>query len=118
MAEITDLVDWGMMDNYEQESDNSAAAEVPSTEADTLPPLKREKPILLLDTHFQTSTAETEASGESNPAGASPMAVAHSSHSSSPIAHLSKLQSRHPSGCQFYVHSQKILRLQNAMSHP
>ena len=52
MAEITDLVDWGMTDNYEQESDNSAAAEVPSTEADTSPPLKREKPILLLDTPF------------------------------------------------------------------
>ena len=93
MAEITNLVDWGMTDNYEQELDHSAAAEVPSTEADTSPPLKREKPILLLDTHSQTSTAETEASGESNPAGASPTAVAHSSHSSSPIAHLSKLQS-------------------------
>ena len=93
MAEITNLVNQGMMDNYEQESDHSAAAEVPSTEADTSPPLKREKPILLLDTHSQTSTAETEASGESNPAGTSPMAVAHSSHSSSPIAHLSKLQS-------------------------
>ena len=64
MAEITNLVDRGMTDNYEQESDHSAAAEVPSTEADTLPPLKREKPILLLDTHSQTSTAEMEASGE------------------------------------------------------
>ena len=91
MAEITDLVDRGMMDNYEQESDHSAAAEVPSTEADTSPPLKKEKPILLLDTHPQTSTAEMEASWESNPAGTSPTAAAHSSHSSSPIAHLSKL---------------------------
>ena len=93
MAEITDLVDWGMTDNYEQELDNSAVAEVPSTEVDTSPPLKREKPILLLDTHSQTSTAEIEASRESNPAGTSPMAAAHSSCSSSPIAHLSKLQS-------------------------
>ena len=93
MVKITDLVDQGMTNNYEQELDNSAAAEVPSTEADTSPPLKREKLILLLDTHSQTSTAETEASGESNPASALPMAVAHSSHSSSPIAHLSKLQS-------------------------
>ena len=93
MAEITNLVDWGMTDNYEQESDNSAVAELPSTEADTSPPLKREKPILLLDTHSQTSMAETEASGESNPASTSPMAAAHSSHSSSPIAHLSELQS-------------------------
>ena len=93
MAEITDLVNQGMTDNYDQESEHSTMAEVPSTEVDTLPPLKREKPVLLLDTHSQTSTAETEASGESNPAGTSPMAVVHSSHSSSPIAHLSKLQS-------------------------
>ena len=93
MVEIPNLVDRGMTDNYEQELDHSAVAEVPSTEADTSPPLKREKPILLLDTHSQTSTAEVEASGESNPAGTSPMAAAHSSHSSSPIAHLSELQS-------------------------
>ena len=92
-AEITDLVNQGMMDIYDQESEHSTTVEVPSTEADTLPPLKREKPVLLMDTHSQTSTAETEASGESNPAGASPMAATHSSHSSSPIAHLSKLQS-------------------------
>ena len=93
IAEMNDLIDRGMMDNYDQELEHSAMAEVPSTEADTSPPLKREKPVLLLDTHSQTSVAETEASVESNPAGASPMAVAHSSHSSSPIAHLSKLQS-------------------------
>ena len=80
MAEITNLVNRRMTDNYEQESDHSVAAEIPSTEVDTLPPLKREKPILLLDTHSQTSMAETEASGESNPAGTSPMATAHSSH--------------------------------------
>ena len=40
---MNDLIDWGMMDNYDQESEHSATAEVPSTEADTLPPLKREK---------------------------------------------------------------------------
>ena len=93
IGEITDLIDWAMMDNYDQESEHSIVAKVPSTEADTSPPLKREKPVLLLDTHSQTSMAEMEASGESNPAGTSPMAAAHSSHSSSPIAHLSELQS-------------------------
>ena len=67
MVDITDLVDWGMTDNYEQELDHSAAAEVPSIEVDTSPPLKREKPILLLDTHSQTSTAEMEASREKQP---------------------------------------------------
>ena len=93
IAEMNDLIDRGMTDNYDQESEHSAMAEVPSTEVDTSPPLKREKPVLLLDTHSQTSAAETEASMESNPAGASPMAAAHSSCSSSPIAHLSELQS-------------------------
>ena len=93
IAEVNDLIDWGMMDNYDQELEHSAMVEVPSTEADTSPPSKMEKPVLLLDTHSQASAAETEASMESNPAGTLPMAVAHSSHSSSPIAHLSKLQS-------------------------
>ena len=93
MAEVNDLIDWGMMANYDQELEHSAVVEVPSTEADTSPPLKREKPVLLLDTHSQTSAAETEASVESNPAGTSPTAVTYSSHSSSPIAHLSELQS-------------------------
>ena len=90
IAEMNDLIDWGMMDNYDQESEHSTMAEVPSTEADTLPPLKREKRILLLDTHSQTSVAEIEASMESNPASALPMAAA---HSSSPVTHLSELQS-------------------------
>ena len=93
MVEITNLVDQGMTDNYDQELEHSTAVEVPSTEVDTSPPLKKEKPVLLLDTHSQTSTAETEASVESNPASTLPMAAAHSSHSSSPIAHLSELQS-------------------------
>ena len=92
-AEVNDLIEQGMMDNYDQELEHSAMAEVPSTEADTLPPLKMEKPVLLLDTHSQASVAETEASVESNPAGTLPTAAAHSSHSSSPITHLSKLQS-------------------------
>ena len=48
---------------------------------------------MLLDTHSQTSAAETEASMESNPASTLPMAVVHSSCSSSPITHLSDLQS-------------------------
>ena len=68
-------------------------AEVPSTEVDTSPPLKTEKPVLSLDACSQASAAETEASVESNPVGASPNAVAHSSCSSSPITHLSELQS-------------------------
>ena len=93
LTEVNELIGWGMMDNYVQESEHSTMAEVPSTEADTTSPSRREKPVLLLDTHSQTSAAETEASMEINPAGILPMAVAHSSHSSSPITHISKLQS-------------------------
>ena len=90
---MNDLIDWGMMDNYDQELEHSAMVEVPSTEADTSPPLKLEKPVLLLDAWSQASVAEMEASMESNPVGTLLMAVAHSSHSSSPITNLSKLQS-------------------------
>ena len=90
---MNNLISQDMTDNYDQESEHSATAEVPSTEADTSSPSKRENPVLLLDTHSQTSAAETEASMESNPAGTLPMAAAHSSHSSSPIMHLSELQS-------------------------
>ena len=92
-AELTDLIDQGMMDNYDQESEHSTMVEVPSTEADTLPPLKPEKTVLLLDACSQASVAETEASMESNPVNVLLTAVAHSSCSSSSITHLSKLQS-------------------------
>ena len=93
LAEVNGLIGQGMTDNYDQELEHSAMVEVPSTEAVTPSPSKREKPVLLLDTHSQTSVAETEASMESNPAGTLPMAAVHSSHSSSPITHLSNLQS-------------------------
>ena len=93
LAEVNGLIGWGMMDNYDQESEHSATVEVPSAEAVTSSPLKREKPVLLLDTHSQTSVAETEASMGSNPASTLPTTAIHSSHSSSPITHLSDLQS-------------------------
>ena len=93
MVEVNDLIDQGMMDNYDQESEHSVMVEVPATEADASPPLKMEMPVLPLDTSSQASAAEMEASMESNPIGALLTAVAHSSHSSSPIADLPKLQS-------------------------
>ena len=82
-----------MMDNYDQESEHSVMAEVPTTEADASPPLKMEKPVLSLDTCSQASVAEMEASVESNPISTSPTAAAHSSHSSSLMGNLSELQS-------------------------
>ena len=59
-AEVNDLISQGMTDNYDQELEHSTKVEVPSPEAVTSSPSKREKPVLLLDT--QTSAAETEAS--------------------------------------------------------
>ena len=92
-AEVNNLIDWVMMDNYDQESEHSLMVEEPTTEADASQPLKMEMSVLPLDTSFQASAAETEASMESNPISTSLIAVAHSSHSSSPIADLSELQS-------------------------
>ena len=93
LAEVNGLIGQGVMDDYDQELEHSTTVEVPSAEVVTSSPSKREKPVLLLDTHSQTSVAETEASVERNPAGALPMAAVDSSHSSSPITHLSDLQS-------------------------
>ena len=90
IAEVNDLIDRGMTDNYDQELEHSAMAEVPSTEADTLPPLKMEKPVLLLDTHSQASGSRDRSFHGKQPC----RCFAHgSSCSSSPITHLSKLQS-------------------------
>ena len=117
-AEVIDLISQGMTDNYDQELEHSTKAEVPSPEAVTSSPSKREKPVLLLDTHSQTSAAETEASVESNPANALPTAAVHSSCSSSPY-NASLLSSvRCPSGHQFYVHCQKVFRPRDTMSRP
>ena len=40
-AEVNDLIDQGMMDNYDQESEHSVTVEVPTTEADASPPQTR-----------------------------------------------------------------------------
>ena len=42
MAEVNKLIDRGMTDNYDQESEHSIMAEVPTTEADAILPLKME----------------------------------------------------------------------------
>ena len=91
--EVNDLIEWGMMDNYDQESEHSVMEEVPTTEADASPPLKIEMTVLSLDTSSQASAAEMEASMGSNPIGTLLTAATHSSWSSSPITEFSELQS-------------------------
>ena len=93
MAEVNDLLNQGMRDNYDRESEHSAMEEVPTTEADASPPLKMDITVLPIDTSSQASAAEMEASVGSNPIGISTTAATHSSQSSSTIVELSKLQS-------------------------
>ena len=92
-VEVNDLIDWGMTDNYDQESEHSVMVEATTTEADAILPLKMEMPVLSLDASSQASAAEMEPSMESNPISTLFTAVAHSSCSSSPIVNFSELQS-------------------------
>ena len=105
VVEVNNLIDQGMMDNYDQESEHSIMAEVPTTEADASQHLKTETSVLTLDTSSQASAAEMEASMESNPICASLTAGAHRS------------SVRCPSGCQFHVHCQKVFRTRNTTHH-
>ena len=92
MAEVDNLLTWGMTEDYNHELECSAMAKEPATKADTSPPQKTEVPARPLDTSSQVSAAEMEASMESNPICDSPTAVAYSSCSDSPTMDLPELQ--------------------------
>ena len=92
MAEVGDLLAWGMTEDYNHKPEHSAMAKELATETDTSPPLKMEVPALPLDTSSQVSVPETEASMESNPIHDSPTAVVYSSCSDSPTMDLPELQ--------------------------
>ena len=78
MAEVGELLTWGMTEDYDHEPEHSAMEKEPATKADISPPPKTEVPALPLDTSSQASVPETEASIESNPIHDSPTAVANS----------------------------------------
>ena len=92
MAEVDNLLTWGMTEDYNREPEHSAMAKEPATKADTSPPQKTEVPAQPLDTSSQVSIAEMEASMESNPVYDSPTAVTYSSHSDRPTMDLPELQ--------------------------
>ena len=92
MAEVGELLTWGMTEDYDHEPEHSAMEKELATKADISPPLKMEVPALPLDTSSQASVPETEASIESNPIHDSPTAVANSSCSDSPTMDLLELQ--------------------------
>ena len=67
MAEVNDLLNLGMVDDYNCESEHSALGKETATEADIPPPQKAEVPVPPLDTSSQASVEEVETSLESNP---------------------------------------------------
>ena len=77
MAEVNDLLNWGMADNYNCESEHSTTGKEAATEADMPPPQKAEVPAPPLDTSSQASVEEVETSLESNPINIYPTAWPH-----------------------------------------
>ena len=92
MAEVNDLLNQGMANNYNCKSEHSAMGREAATEADIPLPHKAEVPAPPLDTSSQASVEEVEASLESDPINVSPTVAACSSHSDSPMVGLMGLQ--------------------------
>ena len=91
-AEVGNLLNRGMTENFDHEPEYSAMVKKPTTKAGTSLPQNMEEPVWPLDTSSQVSVVEMEASMESNPIHDSPTAVAYSSCSDSPTQDLSELQ--------------------------
>ena len=92
MAEVNDLINRGMADNYNSKPEHSTVGEETSAGADVPPPPKAEVSAPPLDTSSQASVEEMESSQESNPINVySPMAAG-SNRSDSPTIDLTELQ--------------------------
>ena len=92
MAEVNDLINRGMTDNYNHKPEHSAMGEEAAAGADVFPPSKVEVSAPPLDTSSQASVEEMETSLESNPINVhSPMATG-SNCSDSPMIDLMELQ--------------------------
>ena len=92
MAEVTDLLKWGMVDDSSHESEHSTAEKAAAAEAVMSLSHKMEVPAPPIDTSSQASVEEGEASLESNPVNVSPTTATYSSHSGSPMVDLTELQ--------------------------
>ena len=92
MAEVTGLLERGMADNYNYESECSAMGEEAAMGADLPPPQKAEVPTPPLDTSSQARVEEVDTSLESNPINIYPPMAACSSHSGSPMLDPTELQ--------------------------
>ena len=87
-AEVNDLLNRGMVNDYSCESEHSAMGKETATEADIPLQHKAEVPAPPLDTSSQASVEEVEASLESNPINVSPTMATCSSCSDSPMVGL------------------------------
>ena len=92
MAEVDDLLKWGMADDSSHESEHSASEKAAAVEAVMSLSYKLEAPAPPVDTSSQASAEEREASLESNPANVSPTMVMYSSCSGSPMVDVTELQ--------------------------
>ena len=91
-AEVNDLINQGMADNYDHKPEHSTMGEEEVAEADIFPPPKVEVSAPPLDTSSQASVEEMETSWESNPIHVSSPTAAGSNHSDSPMIDLTELQ--------------------------
>ena len=92
MAEVNDLLKWGMTDNSSHESKHSTSEKAATAEAVMYLPQKGEVPALPINTSSQASLEEGEASLESNPVNVSLTMAVYSSCSSSPTVDLTELR--------------------------
>ena len=91
-AEVNNLINQGMADDYNSESEHSTMGEEASAEAHVFPPPKVEVSAPPLDTSSQASVEEMETSQESNPINVYFPMAAGSNHNDSPMIDLTELQ--------------------------
>ena len=92
MAEVTDLLNRGMVDDYNYEPEHSTTGEEAVAGTDIPPSPKMEASAPPLDTSSQASVEEMETSLESNPINISSPVATGSNCSDSPMIDLTELQ--------------------------
>ena len=112
MAEVDDLLNWGMADDYNHEPEHLATGEETATGTDIPPPQKAEVPAPPLDTSSQASVEEMETSLESNPINVYPPMATCSSHSDSPMVDLTELQADANLAANYMLSVKRSLDLQ------
>ena len=112
MAEVNDLLNQGMADDYNHEPEHSAMGEEAATGTDIPLPQKAEVPAPPLDTSSQASVEEMETSLESNPINVYPPMAACSSHSDSPMIDLMELQADANLAANYMLSVKRSLDLQ------